>query len=326
MQTRQLGHTDLQITPIGFGAWAIGGNGWLFGWGPQDDADSIAAIHEALDAGINWIDTAAVYGLGRSEEVVAQALKGVQQRPYVFTKCERVWNDQREVGKCLKADSIRRECEASLKRLQVETIDLYQIHWPEPDEDIEEGWSTVAALQKEGKVRWIGVSNFNVPQLQRAQAIAPIASLQPPYSLVNPAIEGEILPYCLTQQIGVICYSPMASGLLTGKMTRERIAALPADDWRRNNRNYQEPLLTRNLQLVDTLREVGAPYGQTPAQVAVAWTLRHPAITGAIVGARKPGQITETVAAAQQPLNDEQLAKIEHFLSDHPQAAPFSHR
>lgn len=326
MQTRQLGHTDLQITPIGFGAWAIGGNGWLFGWGPQDDDDSIAAIHEALDAGINWIDTAAVYGLGRSEEVVAQALKGVQQRPYVFTKCERVWNEQREVGKCLKADSIRRECEASLKRLQVDTIDLYQIHWPEPDEDIEEGWSTVAALQKEGKVRWIGVSNFNVPQLQRAQAIAPIASLQPPYSLVNPAIEGEILPYCLTQQIGVICYSPMASGLLTGKMTRERITALPADDWRRNNRNYQEPLLTRNLDLVEVLREVGAPYGQTPGQVAVAWTLRHPAITGAIVGARKPGQITETVAAAQQPLNDEQLARIERFLSDHPQTTAFSHR
>lgn len=318
MQTRRLGHTDLEITPIGFGAWAIGGNGWKFGWGPQDDADSIAAIHEALDAGINWIDTAAVYGLGRSEEVVARALDGLTHRPYVFTKCERVWNEQREVGKCLKADSIRKECEASLRRLNVDVIDLYQIHWPEPDEDVEEGWRTVADLQREGKVRWIGVSNFNVSQLIRAAAIAPIASLQPPYSLVNPAIESEILPYCEANNIGVIAYSPMASGLLTGKMTRERISELPLDDWRRNNRNYQEPLLTRNLQLVELLRELGSPVGRSPGQMAVAWVLRQPAVTGAIVGARRPGQIREIVAAADSPLTPSQAASIEQFLEAHP--------
>lgn len=318
MQTRRLGHTDLEITPIGFGAWAIGGNGWKFGWGPQDDTDSIAAIHEALDSGINWIDTAAVYGLGRSEEVVARALDGLAHRPYVFTKCERVWNEQREVGKCLKADSVRKECEASLRRLKVDVIDLYQIHWPEPDEDVEEGWSTVAELQREGKVRWIGVSNFNVAQLQRAAAIAPIASLQPPYSLVNPAIESEILPYCAANDIGVIAYSPMASGLLTGTMTRERIANLPQDDWRRNNRNYQEPLLTRNLQLVDLLRDLGTPTGRSPGQIAVAWALRQPAVAGAIVGARRQGQIREIVAAADLPLTPSQTATIEQFLSAHP--------
>lgn len=318
MQTRRLGHTDLDITPIGFGAWAIGGNGWKFGWGPQDDTDSIAAIHEALDSGINWIDTAAVYGLGRSEEVVARALDGLSHRPYVFTKCERVWSEQREVGKCLKADSIRKECEASLRRLKVDVIDLYQIHWPEPDEDVEEGWSTVAELQREGKVRWLGVSNFNADQLRRAAAIAPIASLQPPYSLVNPAIESEILPYCVDNNIGVIAYSPMASGLLTGKMTRERINELPQDDWRKNNRNYQEPLLTRNLQLVDLLRELGASTGRSPGQIAVAWALRQPAVTGAIVGARRPGQIREIVAAADSPLTSTQTAVIEQFLAANP--------
>src|ERR1700678_3893321 len=216
MKTRPLGKSDLNITPIGFGAWAIGGSGWAFAWGAQDDADSVAAIREALDAGVNWIDTAAIYGLGHSEEVVAKALEGVRQRPYVFTKCARIWNEQRQILKSLKADSIRRECEASLRRLRVERIDLYQIHWPEPDEDVEEGWTTVARLKEEGKVRHIGVSNFNVAQLKRAQAIAPITSLQPPYSLVNRSIEAEILPFCARENIGVLAYSPMASGLLSG--------------------------------------------------------------------------------------------------------------
>lgn len=243
MTTRRLGNSALLITPIGFGAWAIGGPGWSFAWGAQDDSDSVAAIHEALDLGVNWIDTAAVYGLGHSEEVVARALEGVRNRPFVFTKCERVWNEQREIGRSLKADSIRRECEASLRRLRVETIDLYQIHWPEPDEEIEEGWATLAALQKEGKVRSIGVSNFNVAQMKRAQAIAPIASLQPKYSLLHREVEEEILPFCEREGIGVIAYSPMASGLLTGAMTRERVQALPADDWRRRNADFQEPRL-----------------------------------------------------------------------------------
>ena len=238
METRRLGNSDLEITRIGFGAWAIGGSGWAFAWGTQDDRDSISAIHAALDAGINWIDTAPVYGLGHSEEVVAQALAGRAEKPFVFTKCERTWNEKREIVKSLKADSIRRECEASLRRLNVDVIDLYQMHWPEPEEDIEEGWATLVRLKEEGKVRWIGVSNFNVAQMERIAKIAPITSLQPPYSLVNPAAGTEILPYCGRNNIGVIVYSPMGSGLLTGKMTRERIAAMPPDDWRTRNPRF----------------------------------------------------------------------------------------
>ena len=249
MKTKQLGNTDLFITPIGFGAWAIGGSGWEYAWGNQDDSDSVAAIWAAIHAGINWIDTAAVYGLGHSEEVVARALEGMNHRPYVFTKCSMVWDERREIGHSLQADSIRRECEASLRRLRVEAIDLYQIHWPDPDEDIEEGWATLAALKKEGKVRYIGVSNFNVAQLRRAQAIAPITSLQPRYSLLHREVEAEVLPFCAREHIGVIAYSPMASGLLTGAMTRERIAGLPADDWRKRHPDFQEPRLSPNLKL-----------------------------------------------------------------------------
>src|SRR5439155_21608628 len=239
--------SDLFITPIGFGAWAIGGSGWEFAWGGQDDKDSVAAIREALETGINWIDTAAVYGLGHSEEVVARALEGVRDRPYEFTKCSMVWNERREIGHSLKAASIRRECEASLIRLGVEAIDLYQIHWPDPDADVEEGWATLAALRAEGKVRHIGVSNFDVAQMKRAQAIAPITSLQPRYSLLHREVEGEMLPFCARENIGVIAYSPMASGLLTGAMSRERIAALPADDWPKRHPDFQEPRLHRNL-------------------------------------------------------------------------------
>jgi aryl-alcohol dehydrogenase-like predicted oxidoreductase len=315
MKTKQLGNSDLFITPIGFGAWAIGGSGWQFAWGAQDDRESIAAIWEALDAGINWIDTAAVYGLGHSEEVVARALEGMNQRPYVFTKCSMVWDERRQIGHSLKADSIRCECEASLRRLRVETIDLYQIHWPDPDEEIEEGWATLAALQQEGKVRHIGVSNFNVRQMQRAQAIAPIASLQPPYSLLHREVEAEILPYAARANIGVIAYSPMASGLLTGAMTRERIAGLPADDWRKQHADFQEPQLSRNLRLVRLLRAIGRLHGRTPAEVAVAWVLHNPAVTGAIVGARRPGQVRGVAGAAELRLGARELAEIDAFFA-----------
>jgi aryl-alcohol dehydrogenase-like predicted oxidoreductase len=316
MQTRPLGNSDLQITPIGFGAWAIGGGGWDFAWGAQDDADSVATIREAIDLGVNWIDTAAVYGLGHSEEVVGQALTGVANRPYVFTKCARVWNEQRQLGKSLKAASIRAECEASLRRLKVDVIDLYQVHWPEPAEDIDEGWETMVKLQEAGKVRWIGVSNFSAEQMAQVARFGPITSLQPPYSMIRPEIEDSILPYCLANNIGVIAYSPMASGLLTGAMTRERIAAIPADDWRREkNKNYQEPLLTRNLELVDLLKQIGAPHGRTAGEVAIAWVLRHPAVTGAIVGARRPGQLKELVGAADWRLTPDAVAAIGTFLS-----------
>jgi aryl-alcohol dehydrogenase-like predicted oxidoreductase len=315
MKTKQLGDSDLYITPIGFGAWAIGGSGWEFAWGGQDDSDSIAAIHEALDAGINWIDTAAVYGLGHSEEVVGRALEGMSIRPYVFTKCSMVWDERRQIGQSLKADSIRRECEASLRRLKVDAIDLYQIHWPNPEEDIEEGWATMANLKQEGKVRHIGVSNFNVGQMERANAIAPITSLQPPYSLIHREVDEEILPWAGRQGIGVIAYSPMASGLLTGAMTRERIEQLPADDWRRNHRDYQEPRLSRNLRLVRLLKAIGAHHGRAPAEVAVAWVLHNRAVTGAIVGARKPGQISGVVGAAVLRLSPTELGEIEAFFA-----------
>jgi aryl-alcohol dehydrogenase-like predicted oxidoreductase len=317
MQTRQFGTTDLQTTPIGFGAWAIGGSGWRAAWGPQDDNESVAAIHRALDEGINWIDTAAVYGLGHSEEVVARALKGRGDRPYVFTKCGRIGDTQGNISGNLKADSVRREAEASLRRLAVDVIDLYQIHWPDPEPDIEEGWTTLAELQAEGKVRHIGVSNFNVEQMRRAQAIAPIASLQPPYSLIRRDIEAEILPFCQEHNIAVIAYSPMASGLLTGAMTPERAANLPRDDWRRNDPRFREPQLGQTLRLVDELRQIGERHGRTPGEVAIAWTLRHPAVTGAIVGARRSNQIDGIVGAADFRLSPDEIAHIEDFLADH---------
>ena len=312
METKQLGNSDMHITRLGVGAWAMGGGDWAFGWGPQDDQDSIAAIRAAIAAGINWIDTAAVYGLGHSEEVVAKALEGLSPRPYVFTKCERIWGADRQIAKSLKADSIRRECEASLRRLNVERIDLYQIHWPEPDEDVEEGWSTLAKLKDEGKVRAIGVSNFNAAQLARAQAIAPVTSLQPPYSLLSREIEAEVLPYCAAHGIGTIIYSPMKSGLLSGSMTRERIAAMPADDFRQRTAHFKEPLLTRNLALVETMRAIGVKHGgATPGEVAIAWGLRNPAVTAAIVGLRSPAQLDGVIGAASLKLTAEDVAAIE---------------
>jgi len=310
MKTRKLGNSDLKITPIGFGAWAIGGSGWEFGWGEQDDKQSVAAIHRALELGINWIDTAAVYGMGHSEKVVASALRTWRgPRPYVFTKCGLRWDEQGYVHRSLNPASIRQECEDSLRRLNVDVIDLYQIHWP--TEELEEGWSAMARLQKEGKVRWIGVSNFDVEEMGRAQAIAPITSLQPPYSLVRREIEHEILPYCRSEELGVIVYSPMASGLLTGAMTRKRVDGLSMSDWRSRDIEFQEPRLSRNLVLVERLREIGERYGRPPGQIAIAWTLRNPAVTGAIVGARNAKQVGANVGAADVCLTDEEIAEIE---------------
>ena len=319
MDTKQLGASDLHITPIGFGAWAIGGPDYAFGWGPQDDEESVAAIRQAVDAGINWIDTAAVYGLGHSERVVARALKelGSSRRPYVFTKCSLVWDDAGTISHCLKAESVRKELEASLRRLEIEAIDLYQIHWSKPwgmqapAPDIEEGWRTLAALQQEGKVRHIAVSNFDVAEMERVRAIAPITSLQPPYSMLRRGIEADILPYCLAHGIGVIVYSPMAAGMLSGAMTRERALSLPASDWRSKNPEYQEPRLTQNLALVEELRKIGGRYGASPGAVAIAWTLRQPAVTAAIVGFRRPAQVDGLLAAASLRLAPEEIARID---------------
>jgi aryl-alcohol dehydrogenase-like predicted oxidoreductase len=313
MDLKQLGNTDMQITPLGFGTWAIGGGGWSFGWGPQDDRESIEAIHRALDLGMNWIDTAAVYGLGHAEEVVGQALKSRATKPYIFTKCSLVWDNQRRIGNNLKAQSVRREVEDSLRRLKIDVIDLYQIHWPNPDEQIEEGWTTLAELKEEGKVRHIGVSNFNVSQMQRAQQITPISSLQPPYSLIKRGIEGDILDYCAANNIGVIVYAPMQSGLLTGKMTPERVANLPEDDWRRNSGDFQEPQLSKNLKLVDLLRDIGSRHGRSPGEVAIAWTLRQPAVTGAIVGGRNAGQVEGIIGAMEFRLSADEIAEIEEL-------------
>jgi aryl-alcohol dehydrogenase-like predicted oxidoreductase len=316
VETRRLGASDLNITRIGFGAWAIGGGDWEFSWGHQEDKDSVDAIHRALDLGVNWIDTAAVYGLGHSEEVVGRALRDTSRKPYVFTKCSMRWEGDRKIYRSLQARSVREELENSLRRLGVDRIDLYQIHWPNPENEIEEGWETLARLKEEGKVRWIGVSNFSVAQMERVRKIAPITSLQPPYSLVNRGIEGEILKYCEEHNIGVIVYSPMASGLLTGKMTPERIAALPRDDWRRRSPQFQEPKLSRNLRLVEVLREIGAAHGVEPGVVAIAWTLRQAAVTGAIVGARNAGQVEGVFPAASFRLSGDEAARIDAFVRD----------
>jgi aryl-alcohol dehydrogenase-like predicted oxidoreductase len=316
MDTRKLGNSDLEITPIGFGAWATGGGNWEYAWGAQDDKDSIEAIHKALELGVNWIDTAAVYGLGHSEEVVARALREWSgPRPYVFTKCVLGWDDARKVAPNHSAASVRQECEDSLRRLQTESIELYQMHWPPPDNGsgLEEAWETMAALQKEGKVRWIGVSNFNVSQIQRAEKIAAVSSLQPPYSILRRQIEEEILPYCEQHNIGVIVYSPMFSGMLTGGMTRERAAALPADDFRSRNPEFKEPKLSKNLELVEKLGEIGARYGRRPGEVAIAWTLRNPRITGAIVGSRSARQAEGVMLAGEFHLNAEEIAEIEYY-------------
>jgi len=314
METKRLGNSDLQITRIGFGAWAAGGPGWEFSWGAQDDADSIAAIHRALELGVNWIDTAAVYGLGHSEKVVAQALKQWRgAKPYIFSKCSRTWDARGKVGSNHAPESIRKECEASLQRLETDAIDLYQMHWPPHDNgpQLEEAWQTMAALQKQGKVRQIGVSNFDSAQIRRAQAIAPVTSNQPPYSMIRRAIEAETLPFCVQQGIGTISYAPMASGLLTGSMTRERAAALQADDFRSRNPEFREPKLSKNIELVERLRKVGARHDRGPGEVAIAWVLKNPAITGAIVGARSAKQVDGVMRAAEINLSNQDIAEIE---------------
>jgi aryl-alcohol dehydrogenase-like predicted oxidoreductase len=321
MERRAFGRTGLMISPIGLGAWAIGGGDYAFGWGAQDDAESIAAIERAAEVGINWVDTAPVYGLGRSEEVVGRALKNLgSRRPLIFTKCSLVWQEgKRDVQHTLEAASIRREVESSLHRLGVETIDLMQIHWPRFFDaptagGIEEGWTELKALKKAGKVRHIGVSNFKVDDMERAAAIAPVETLQPPYSLMRRAIEADILPYCLSQGVGVIVYSPMQAGLLSGRMSAERVASLPTDDWRTRTPEFQEPRLSKNLRFVELLRKVGARYDKSPGAVAVAWVLRNPAVSGAIVGFRRPQQVDGLLGAADLRLSDADVSEIEHGL------------
>jgi aryl-alcohol dehydrogenase-like predicted oxidoreductase len=310
VRTVTFGRTGLEITRVGFGAWAIGGSNWQFGWGEQDDEESVAAIQRALELGVNWIDSAAQYGLGHSEEVVRRAIEGVDQRPLIFTKGGQPRGPNRSSYQSLKRDSLRLECEGSLERLGVDAIDLYQIHWPIPDEEVEEGWSALAELKEERLVRHIGASNFSVEQIERAEAIAPVEALQPPYSLLDREVEAEILPYCEEHGIGVIVYSPMASGLLTGRMTRERIEALPDDDWRPQSDRFREPELSRSLEVVERVQAVAERHGVSPGAVAVAWTLRHPAVDGAIVGFRRPDQVDPIVVAADLELSDDDVAEI----------------
>jgi aryl-alcohol dehydrogenase-like predicted oxidoreductase len=311
LATTELGSTGLEITRVGFGAWAIGGGDWEFGWGPQDEGDSIAAIEHALELGINWIDTAAGYGFGRSEDIVGRALEGVAQRPFVFTKCSLLEGPGRTVLHNLKRDSIRREAEASLARLRVDAIDLYQIHWPNPEADIEEGWTAMKELKQEGLVRHIGVSNFHPAQMRTLQSIAPVETLQPQYSLIVRDAEAEILPFTQREDIGVIVYSPMSSGLLAGQMTRERIESLSDDDWRKRDARFREPQLTDNLQTADRVGSLAQRRGVSPGAIAIAWTLRHPAVDAAIVGLRRPDQVDELLAAATFELSDEDAAELE---------------
>jgi aryl-alcohol dehydrogenase-like predicted oxidoreductase len=318
MDKRKLGNSDLMITPLGVGAWAMGGGGYQYGWGAQDDRQSVAAIRAALEAGWNWIDTAPVYGLGHSEEVVGRALEGLSARPYVFTKCSMCWDGAGKITSRLKRDSLVAECEASLRRLKLDTIDLYQIHWPNPAEDIAEGWETVVRLRAEGKIRWGGVCNFSAPQLQAIAPLGAVSSLQPPYSIISPEVETALLPHCQAANIGVIVYSPMKSGLLTGKMTAERIRAMPDDDFRKGAVQFREPKLGRNLALAELLREIGAPHGRTPGEVAIAWCLRNPAVTGAIVGVRSAEQVQGVAGAAGFRLAAAELERIARFMASHP--------
>jgi aryl-alcohol dehydrogenase-like predicted oxidoreductase len=316
MQTRKLGWTDLNLTTIGFGTWALGGGDWKWSWGAQNDQESIAAMARGIELGINWIDTAPVYGLGHSEQVVGQALKKLGRRPIVATKCSLVWDKDKNISGCLKKASVRAEAEASLKRLRVDVIDLYQIHWPNPDEDVEEGWSAIADLVKEGKVRYAGVCNFGVEQLKRIQPIHPVASLQPPYSLIVRGVESGLLQFCAANKIGVVVYSPMQKGLLTGKFEK-RASNLAADDHRRQDTDFQEPRLKAHLDLVEGLRPIAAKSGKTVAHLAIAWVLRRPELTSAIVGARRPSQIEETVAGGDWTLSPDDIRAIDALLEKH---------
>jgi len=315
MQTRKLGHTDLELTTVGLGTWAMGGP-WEFGWGPQDDGEAIAAIQAALETGINWIDTAPAYGLGHSEELIREALKQRSEKPVVATKCGILWNQKREKVTCLKRDSVRQECHASLKRLGIEVIDLYQMHWPDPDEDVEQAWEEMARLCREGKVRYLGVSNFNLEQIKRVQKIHPIASLQPPYSMLHRKVEDELLDYCAQNDIGVVAYSPMQRGLLTGKFNAKRLADLPLDDHRRKSADFQEPQFSATLEFVEGLRKIAKRNGRTCAQLAISWVLRRPEVTAAIAGARRPSQIIETAPTSDWKLSRKDIDKIEKLLAE----------
>ncbi|MDT8300344.1 MAG: aldo/keto reductase [Sedimentisphaerales bacterium] len=315
MQIRKLGYTDLKLTTVGLGTWAIGGP-WQFGWGPQDDDEAIAAILAALETGINWIDTAPAYGLGHSEELVRKALKQTSKKPIIATKCSLLWNDKKEKVSCLKAESVRQECHDSLERLGIETIDLYQVHWPEPDEDLEQAWEEMARLAEEGKIRYLGASNFSLEQIERAQKIHPVASLQPPYSMLHREVEDELLAYCADNDIGVVAYSPMQRGLLTGKFSPERLASLPLDDHRRKHSDFHEPKFTATLELVEQLKPIAERNSKTLAQLSISWVLRRPEVTAAIVGARKPEQILETAPAAGWILNEEDIEQIEQLLAE----------
>jgi len=311
MQRKKLGNSELEISPIGIGTWAMGGAGWEFSFGPQRDEDSLSALHAALDYGINWVDTAAVYGLGHAEELIGKAIKERNPRPYVFTKCTVVWDAGGKTRNCLKATSIRKEIEGSLRRLKTDVIDLYQIHWPQPDSDIEEGWAEMAKLKREGKVRYIGVSNFSVEQMERAKRIAPITSLQPPYSLLSRSVESEVLPYTQRNDIGVIAYAPLYSGLLTGTLDVDTVANLPPDDYRHQIKDFQQPRLSHNLRVTETLRSIGAHHGRTPSEVAISWVLRNPAVTGAIVGLRSAQEVGNAVGALDFRLTESEVRQID---------------
>jgi aryl-alcohol dehydrogenase-like predicted oxidoreductase len=317
MNKKKLGNSELEISTVGFGAWAVGGAGYDFGWGHQEDNESIGAIIHALELGINWIDTAAIYGLGHSEEIVGKAIQGYNgNKPYVFTKCSMVWDKDKNITLSHDPASMRKECENSLKRLKIDYIDLYQIHWPPENNDdkIEPAWEMMAKLKEEGKVRWIGVSNFNVAQIKRAMKIAPVTSLQPPYNLINRKNESEILPFCKENNIGVIVYSPMSSGLLTGTFSKERAAKLPDDDWRSKSANFLEPKLTKNLELADLLKSIGKKHERNAGEIAIAWVLKNPAVTAAIVGARNAKQVNGVMSAWEVKLNDQDILELDNFL------------
>lgn len=315
MEQRRLGRSDLRISRIGLGTWAMGGAGWKFGWGAQEREDSLRTIREACAAGINWIDTAPVYGLGYSEEVVGEALEGVRERPLIATKCGRRWDENGVPYGDLSRASILRELDDSLRRLKVEVIDLYQLHWPLPDEQIEEAWGAMAEGVAAGKVRWLGVSNCSADQIRRLLPIHPVISVQPPYSMLKRDIENELLPFCAANDIGVICYSPMQKGILSDKFSLEWVERLPADDHRRGDALFNQPALERNLRLVDGLRAIAKAQGRTVAQLAIAWTLRRPEVTAAIVGSRRPEQLAETTAASTRELSDDELSAIDALLA-----------
>jgi aryl-alcohol dehydrogenase-like predicted oxidoreductase len=315
MHTNLLGNTGLRLTALGLGTWAMGGGDWRFGWGPQDDRQSMAAVHRALELGINWIDTAPVYGLSHCEEVVGQALRGLKSRPLIASKCGRLWDAERQITPRIKRQSILAEIDDSLRRLGVDVLDLYQMHWPQPDEDIEEGWQAMADVVRQGKARHVGVCNFNLAQLERIRPIHPIASLQPPYSLLNRGVESELLGYCAKHQIGIVAYSPMQKGLLTGKVNRHWLAGLAPADHRHNDSNFQEPRLSANLAFVEGLQRIAQGHGRTVAELAIAWVLRRPEVTSAIVGARRPDQIEQTIGAADWKLSPQDLVEIDSLVA-----------